>query len=109
MCHDLEVYIWKRMRYLGKNKAVRGIDKNFHSRRVEGPEPLCDASRFVRGTEIAVLARFPFWRDYDKGCSTVRDIRFLPRSASSTIRVKTAYGRSGPFKALMRCPEPVGA
>jgi hypothetical protein len=29
LCHGLEVYIWKRIRYLGKNKVVRGIDRNF--------------------------------------------------------------------------------
>jgi len=24
LCHGLEVYIWKRIRYLGKNEVVRG-------------------------------------------------------------------------------------
>jgi hypothetical protein len=26
----LELYIWKRIRYLGKNKVVRGLTRIFH-------------------------------------------------------------------------------
>jgi hypothetical protein len=34
LCHDLEIYIWKRIRYLGQNEVVRGLDKNFPQMKV---------------------------------------------------------------------------